>query len=64
MSGTGDETVPETRRKEIFLALVEAQDQELGVVQSRQLVAERFGVSEDTIKQVEREGIDAQWPPL
>ena len=56
--------VPEARRKEIFLALVDAQDHEMSVVQSRKLIAERFGVSESLICKIEREGIDQQWPPL
>jgi hypothetical protein len=60
----GDEPLSEARRKEIFLALVDAQDHELGVAQSRRLVAEQFGVSESQIRQIEREGLDQQWPPL
>jgi hypothetical protein len=58
------EQLPEDRRKEIFLALVEAQDQALSVVQSRQTVAARFGVSEDMVRRIEQEGLDKQWPPL
>ena len=54
----------ETKRKEIFLALVEAQDQEMSVSQSRQLIIERFGVTDVQIKDIEREGLDNQWPPL
>jgi hypothetical protein len=54
----------EAKRKEIFLALVEAQDQEMSVSQSRQLIAERFGVSDAQIRDIEREGLDNQWPPL
>ena len=54
----------EDRRKEIFLALVDAQDHDLGVAQARRLVAERFGVSEGQVRQIEREGLDRQWPPL
>jgi hypothetical protein len=57
-------TLPEARRKEIFLALVEAQDQEMPVDVSRKVVAERFGVSEDQVRQIEREGLDNDWPPL
>ena len=34
------------RRKEIFLALVEAQDQPMSVVQSRKLVGERFDLDD------------------
>ena len=59
-----EETPPEARRMEIFLALVEAQDQDVGVARSRKLVADRFGVTESQVKQIEDEGIDRQWPPL
>jgi hypothetical protein len=43
---------------------VDAQDHDLSVAQSRQLVMERFGVSEAQLRQIEREGMDNQWPPL
>jgi hypothetical protein len=56
--------LPEERRKEIFLALVEAQDHEMPVDTSRKLVAERFGVSEAQVRRIEREGLDNDWPPL
>jgi hypothetical protein len=59
-----DELPPEARRKEIFFALVEAQDQDVGVVRSRQVVAQRFGVSEQQVRQIEQEGLDHEWPPL
>jgi hypothetical protein len=62
--GKGEENLSEARRKEIFLALVEAQDHDMGVAQSRRLIADRFGVSEGQIRQIEREGLDQQWPPL
>ncbi len=54
----------EDRRKEIFLALVDAQDHEIGVAQSRKMMAQRFGVSESQVRQIEREGLAQQWPPL
>jgi hypothetical protein len=54
----------EPRRKEIFQALVEAQDSEMGVAQSRKLIAEQFQVNESQVRDIEREGIDQQWPPL
>ena len=57
-------SVPEERRKEIFLALVEAQDQDMAVALSREVVGRRFGVSETLIRQIEREGLDRAWPPL
>jgi hypothetical protein len=59
-----EETPPEPRRMEIFQALVEAQDQDVGVVRSRKLIADRFGLSESQVKQIEQEGIDREWPPL
>jgi len=58
------EELSEDRRKEIFLALVDAQDHEIDVGQSRKLVIQRFGVSESQVRQIEREGLDSQWPPL
>lgn len=60
----GSEQLPEDRRKELFLALVDAQDHEMSVAQSRTLMAQRFGVSESQVRQIEREGVEMQWPPL
>jgi hypothetical protein len=57
-------SLPEARRKEIFLALVDAQDHDMSVPQSRKAVAERFGISENQVRQIEREGVDNDWPPL
>jgi hypothetical protein len=51
-------------RMRVFLALVEAQDGEMTVAQSRKAVAERFGVTEQQVRQIEREGLDDKWPPL
>ena len=59
-----DEPLPEPRRKEIFLALVEAQDHGMSPAESRKVVGERFGVSEGQVRQIEREGLDNDWPPL
>jgi hypothetical protein len=61
---TGSEQLSEDRRKEIFLAVVDAQDHAMDVAQSRRLAAQRFGVSESQVRQIEREGLDRQWPPL
>ena len=61
---TAEKQLPEDRRKEIFLAIVDAQDHEMDVAQSRKLVTERFGVSESQVRLIEREGLDLQWPPL
>ena len=56
--------LPEPQRKEIFLALVDAQDHDLNVVESRQLIMKRFGLSEGQLRQIEREGMAYQWLPL
>ncbi len=58
------EELSEDRRKEIFLAVVNAQDQEMDVAESRKFVAERYSVSINQIRQIEREGMDNHWPPL
>jgi hypothetical protein len=62
--GTHDSQLTEDRRKEIFFALVDAQDHEIDVAQSRRLMVQRFGVSESQVRQIEREGMENQWPPL
>ena len=62
--GQAEEALTEPRRKEIFLALVDAQDHEMTVAQSRKLIAERFGLQENQVRDIEREGLDNQWPPL
>jgi hypothetical protein len=64
MSPNQEADLPEPRRREIFQALVDAQDRAMTVAQSRKLIAERFAVSEDQIRQIEREGLNGEWPPL
>ena len=59
-----DQQLAEAQRREIFEALVDAQDHEMTVAQSRQFIAERFGVPMDQVRQIEREGLDRLWPPL
>ena len=60
----GSEQLSEDRRKAIFLAVVDAQDHDMDVAQSRRVVVQRFGVSESQVREIEREGLDRQWPPL
>ena len=60
----GSEQLSENRRKELFLALVDAQDHEMSVAQSRTLMAQRFGVDESQVRLIEREGMELEWPPL
>ena len=59
-----EEAPAKARRKEIFLALVEVQDQEVGVARSRRVIMERFGLTESQVRQIEEEGLDHEWPPL
>jgi hypothetical protein len=61
-----DESVslPENLRREVFAALVAAQDGGRTVSDSRREVAARFGVSTQELAQIEREGMDKDWPPL
>jgi hypothetical protein len=60
-----DEELAEDRRREIFRALVEADDlSDMSPAQARQVVARRFGVSEARVREVEREGAERFWPPL
>ncbi len=59
-----DETLTEDRKKEIFLALVDAQDHDMSVAESRKVIADKFGISEGALKKIEAEGLDQQWPPL
>jgi hypothetical protein len=51
-------------RKDIFRAVVEAQDGGMAVAASRAAVAAQFGVSEAEVRDIEREGLAAGWPPL
>ena len=54
----------EAERRAIFLALVEAQDGDVGVVKSRKEVVKRFAITAGQLAKIEQEGIDAEWPPL
>ncbi len=58
------DSLPEARRQEIFLALVDAQDHEMPVAQSRTTTATRFGITEAQVRLIEREGLEKNWPPL
>lgn len=65
MSGShADHISDEERRKNIFAALVEAQDSGLKVAESRRDVAGRFGISEQDVREIEQEGLKNTWPPL
>jgi hypothetical protein len=59
-----DRALSQAERMEVFLALVEAQDRDMTVAQSRKAVAERFGIEEEQVRRIEREGLEGNWPPL
>jgi hypothetical protein len=54
----------EQRRRELFAALVAAQDEGLSVRDSREQIARQFGVDAETVAEVEEEGLDRRWPPF
>jgi hypothetical protein len=54
----------EAVRKAVFAALVEAQDAGVTPAASRLKVALEFGVPVELVAQMEREGIEKEWPPL
>jgi hypothetical protein len=58
------DALPEERRREVFAALVAAQDGGLSVLASRQKVASEQGISVEVLQQIEKEGLSSQWPPL
>jgi hypothetical protein len=59
-----DNSQSNEQRKQVFLALVEAQDGQMSVPASRKATAERFGLTEQQVRSIEREGLDGEWPPL
>jgi hypothetical protein len=56
--------IPVEQRQVIFKAVVEAQDGGQTVADSRAAIARQFSITEEQVKQIEREGSDNQWPPL
>jgi len=60
----GDGTLPVSERQTIFAALVAAQDSGLSVEASRAKVAEQFGLGVGYVRDIEREGLKNEWPPL
>ena len=58
------DTLTEDRRREIFAALVAAQDGGLSVLASREQVAAEHGLTAKQLEKIEKEGLKAQWPPL
>jgi hypothetical protein len=59
-----EDDLPMDQKQAIFLALVESQDGGMTVATSRAEIARRFSVTEGQVKEIEREGLSQQWPPL
>jgi hypothetical protein len=58
------EPISEERRKQAFADVVAAQDEGLSVPAARARVAEQYELAAETVKDIEREGIEHNWPPL
>ena len=54
----------EKTRRAAFLDLVATQDAGHTVQSSREHIARRFGLRVDQVREIERAGIENQWPPL
>ena len=52
------------QRQEIFHDLVLTQDVVSNVPRSRQIVTEKFDITEAQLRAIEDEGLDKEWPPL
>jgi hypothetical protein len=62
MASADGKELPVQERRSIFLALVEAQD--AGGAGSRKVILERFAITGRQLRKIEREGLDAEGPPL
>ncbi len=56
--------LPIEQRQTIFRTLVEIQDTGMAVLPARIEITKRFSVTDAQIKEIEREGLEKQWPPL
>jgi hypothetical protein len=52
------------QRKSIFQALVKAQDQGAGVLESKKKIAAQFHITKEQLDLIEKEGVEKDWPPL
>jgi len=58
------EPLLEEKRKEVFRALVELQDEGCATDESRTRIADQFSIDVRDVQKVEREGITKKWAPL
>jgi hypothetical protein len=54
----------EGRRKDAFRLLVVAQDLDMSVAESREMIRCSFGLTDAEVCLLEQEGMDRGWPPL
>jgi hypothetical protein len=55
----------EKTKQEIFQKLVTTQDMGImSVPESRAAVCKEFDVTDEVLRQIEEEGLEAEWPPL
>jgi hypothetical protein len=52
------------QRQEIFHTLVLTQDVVPNVPRSRQIVSDKYEISESQLREIENEGLEHEWPPL
>ena len=52
------------RRQQVFADVVAAQDEGLSVLVARARVAKQHDLPAEAVKDIEREGIENNWPPL
>jgi hypothetical protein len=53
------------QRREVFLALVQAQDSGLmSIAESKAHVSKQFAITDSQLDQIVEEGIEKEWPPL
>lgn len=56
--------MPLEKRQEIFLVVANAQESGQSIAEAREATAKQFDVPEATVKLIEAEGADNDWPPL
>lgn len=52
------------QRKQIFQTLVETQDKGVSVPESKKQVAAQYHITREQLEQIEKEGLEKDWPPL
>jgi hypothetical protein len=60
----GRGAIGEEGRRAVFRLLVLGQDMGMTVAESRQMCCDRFSITEEEVRQIEREGVKDTWPPL